>query len=86
MRCVIELQTDDLIGKLVDCSIVNVIPSRAFLKIEGIDEKASIYIGEITGDYIKDIDNHFKIGDEIKAIVLSFDKEHGYQLTTKDLI
>jgi len=73
----------------VVCYVINIIPSRIFVKIEGENKSVSIYIGELTTKRLNSI-NAFEydgvkiyIGQKLIAKVISIDEKFGINLSLK---
>lgn len=66
------------IGDSVSATITKIIPSFAFVDIEfyGKTYKGSIYIGNISNEYIKDINDVVSVGDTYHAKIIGFNEKH----------
>lgn len=79
------------IGDVVECVITKILISRVFVKIKYINRNASIYIGELTTNYMKNIYDFeysglkLHIGQNLIAKVISIDKKFGINLSLKRL-
>jgi general stress protein 13 len=64
------------IGSILQGKVTGIQPYGAFV---ALDEKTQglVHISEITHGYVKDINEHLKVGDEVKVKVLSIDEEAG---------
>ena len=77
------------IGYVIECNVINIIPSRVFVKIKGEKHKASISIKELSIKYITDITlfeyNYEKlhIGQKLTAKVIAIDEKNGIQLSLR---
>lgn len=66
------------VGQKIDAVVSNVAPFGVFLSIPVDDKKLAegfIHISETSWENVENISDLFKIGDKIKGVVLSFDKE-----------
>lgn len=63
-------------GSILSGKVTGIQPYGAFV---AFDDKTQglVHISEITHGYVKDINEHLKIGDEVKVKVLSIDEEAG---------
>ncbi len=69
--------TDKLeVGNIVTGKVTGIQPYGAFV---ALDEQTQglVHISEITHGYVKDINEHLKVGDEVKVKVLSIDESAG---------
>lgn len=64
------------IGSILTGKVTGIQPYGAFV---ALDDKTQglVHISEITHGYVKDINEHLKVGDEVKVKVLSVDEEAG---------
>ncbi|WML41023.1 S1 domain-containing post-transcriptional regulator GSP13 [Neobacillus sp. OS1-2] len=64
------------IGSILAGKVTGIQPYGAFV---ALDEQTQglVHISEITHGYVKDINDHLKVGDEIKVKVLSIDEGAG---------
>jgi len=64
------------IGTVLKGKVTGIQPYGAFVSLD--DEKQGlVHISEITHGYVKDINDHLKVGDEVTVKVLSIDEESG---------
>lgn len=74
---------------IVVCHVTNIIPSRVFVKIEGEERKASIYIGELTNARLIDIcdfeynGEKLHIGQKLIVKVINIDEQDRINLSLK---
>ncbi|HJV32309.1 MAG TPA: S1 domain-containing post-transcriptional regulator GSP13 [Bacillales bacterium] len=61
-------------GSIILGKVTGIQPYGAFV---ALDDKTQglVHISEITHGYVKDINDHLKVGDEVKVKVLSVDEE-----------
>ncbi len=63
-------------GSIITGKVTGVQPYGAFVAL-GENIQGLVHISEITHGYVKDINDHLKVGDEIKVKVLSVDENAG---------
>lgn len=63
-------------GSIITGKVTGIQPYGAFVAI-GDHTQGLVHISEITHGYVKDINDHLKVGDEVKVKVLSVDEEAG---------
>ncbi|WP_223591869.1 S1 domain-containing post-transcriptional regulator GSP13 [Neobacillus bataviensis] len=63
-------------GSIVTGKVTGIQPYGAFVALDE-NTQGLVHISEITHGYVKDINDHLKVGDEIKVKVLSIDEEAG---------
>lgn len=64
------------VGSIFKGKITGVQPYGAFVSINETTQ-GLVHISEITHGFVRDINDHVKIGDEVSVKVLSIDKESG---------
>jgi general stress protein 13 len=64
------------VGSIIIGKVTGIQPYGAFVAL-GDTTQGLIHISEITHGYVKDINDHLKVGDEVKVKVLSIDEEAG---------
>ena len=70
------------IGSLVSGKVVKVLPFGAFIQFgEGLT--GLVHISEIARDYVEDINNHIKVGDQVEAVVVKIDENEKISLSIK---
>ena len=73
------------VGMVVDGTVRNVIDFGAFIDI-GVHQDGLVHISEITDRYIKHPSDVLKVGQQVKAVVISVDvKKHRIGLSLKQL-
>ena len=60
------------VGKIIDGKVTGVTNFGAFVDI-GEGKRGLVHISEISNDYVKDINDHIKVGDEVTVKVLPSD-------------
>lgn len=69
-------------GSIVDGKVTGVMPFGAFVSLP--DNKTGlVHISEITKEYVKDINDHIKQGDEVKVKVIDIDKNGKINLSIR---
>ncbi|MBS4213390.1 S1 domain-containing post-transcriptional regulator GSP13 [Neobacillus rhizophilus] len=63
-------------GSIITGKVTGIQPYGAFVALDG-NTQGLVHISEITHGYVKDINDHLKVGDEIKVKVLSVDEGAG---------
>ena len=72
-------------GARVKGKVVKVMPFGAFVQFgEGLT--GLVHISEIARDYVENINDHIKVGDEVEAIVLKIDENNKISLSIKKAI
>jgi general stress protein 13 len=64
------------IGTIVEGKVTGIQPYGAFVALDE-NTQGLVHISEITHGYVKNINEHIKVGEEVKVKVLSVDKEAG---------
>ena len=63
-------------GSILTGKVTGIQPYGAFVALNE-NTQGLVHISEITHGYVKDINDHLKVGDEVKVKVLSVDEEAG---------
>lgn len=63
-------------GSIVTGKVTGIQPYGAFIALDE-NTQGLVHISEITHGYVKDINDHLKVGDEVKVKVLSVDENAG---------
>jgi len=63
-------------GNILTGKVTGIQPYGAFVALDE-NTQGLVHISEITHGYVKDINDHLKVGDEIKVKVLSVDEQAG---------
>ena len=70
------------IGSIVEGKVTGVMPFGAFVSLP--DNKSGlVHISEITKEYVKDINEHIKQGDEVKVKIIGIDKNGKINLSIR---
>lgn len=64
------------IGSIIKGKVTGIQPYGAFVALDD-NTQGLVHISEITHGYVKDINDHLKVGDEIQVKVLSVDESAG---------
>src|SRR5690625_2908452 len=59
-------------GQVLEGKVTGIQPYGAFVALDG-ETQGLVHISEVTHDYIKDINEHLAVGDEVKVKVLNVD-------------
>lgn len=60
------------VGDIVECSVINITNYGAFVQLED-NKKGLIHISEVANKYVEDANTVLKVGQVVKAKVLSID-------------
>lgn len=66
---------DFLVGNIVKGQVTGIEPYGIFVKLEN-DYNGLIHISEITNNFVKDVNNYAKVGEEIYAKIIDVDNEN----------
>ncbi|MBQ7985648.1 MAG: S1 RNA-binding domain-containing protein [Clostridia bacterium] len=69
-------------GSIVDGKVTGVMPFGAFVSLPD-NQSGLVHISEITKEYVKDINDHIKQGDEVKVKVIDIDKNGKINLSIR---
>src|SRR5699024_4561004 len=61
-------------GQILEGKVTGIQPYGAFVAVSE-NVQGLVHISEVTHGYVKDINDHLKVGDEIKVKVLNVDEE-----------
>ena len=64
------------VGSIIAGKVTGIQPYGAFVALDE-NTQGLVHISEITHGYVKNINEHIKVGDEVNVKVLSIDKEAG---------
>ena len=73
------------VGTIVTGKVVKVLPFGAFIQF-GEKMTGLVHISEIARDYVEDINEHIKIGDNVTAVVVKIDENDKISLSIKKAI
>ncbi len=71
-------------GAIVNGKITGITDFGAFMEIEG-GKTGMIHISEVSTGYVKDIKEHLKVGQEVKAKIISVSPENKISLSIRKL-
>ncbi|TFB13781.1 general stress protein 13 [Filobacillus milosensis] len=70
-------------GQVVEGKVTGIQPYGAFVAIDE-DVQGLVHISEVTHGYVKDINEHLNVGDEVKVKVLNVEEDNGkYSLSIR---
>lgn len=72
-------------GKIVEGKVTGIMPFGAFMDL-GEGKNGLVHISEIAPEYVKDINDHIKVGDTVKAKILSVEQGGKISLSIKQAI
>ena len=72
-------------GKIIEGKVTGITPFGAFVTMEN-GKTGLIHISEVALEYVKDIKEHLKEGDSVKAKILSIDKTGKISLSVKQAL
>lgn len=64
------------VGSVITGKVTGIQPYGAFVALDE-NTQGLVHISEVTHGFVKDINEHLKVGDEVKVKVLSVDEEAG---------
>ncbi|WP_096436616.1 S1 domain-containing post-transcriptional regulator GSP13 [Alteribacter populi] len=64
------------VGSIVEGKVTGIKPFGAFVALDQ-DKQGLVHISHIAHGFVKDINEHLSVGDEVKVKVLSIDEESG---------
>ena len=73
------------VGTIVTGKVVKVLPFGAFIQF-GDKMPGLVHISEIARDYVENINDHIKIGDNVTAVVVKIDENEKISLSIKKAI
>ncbi len=73
------------VGKIVDGKVTGITNFGAFVDIEG-GVTGLVHISEVAVGFVKDINEHLKVGDSVKVKVVSVDEKGKVGLSIKQTI
>ena len=71
------------IGDIVECTVEQVMPYGAFVRIASNGRKGMIHISELSYSFVKDINEFLKVQDKINAKVVKIDDRGRIDLSIK---
>ena len=70
------------IGDLIDGEVARITNFGAFVKLS-TGERGLIHISQVSDSYVKDVNEHLKVGDKVKAKVVSVASDGKIDLSLK---
>ena len=70
-------------GDIVECTVEQIMPYGAFVRITENGRKGMIHISELSYNFVKDINDIVKIQDKIKAKIIKIDERGRIDLSLK---
>jgi len=71
------------IGQVLEGKVTGIQPYGAFVALDE-EVQGLVHISEVTHGFVKDINEHLNIGDEVKVKILNIDEEKGkYSLSIR---
>lgn len=64
------------VGSIVEGKVTAIKPFGAFVALDE-NKQGLVHISHISHEYVKDINDHVSVGDEVKVKILSIDEESG---------
>ncbi|MGJ7920083.1 S1 domain-containing post-transcriptional regulator GSP13 [Neobacillus sp. LXY-4] len=64
------------VGSIISGKVTGIQPYGAFVALDE-NTQGLVHISEVTHGYVKNINDHIKVGDQVNVKVLSIDKESG---------
>ena len=71
-------------GEIVEGKVKRVAPFGAFVEVNG--ETGLVHISEISIDYVQDINDYVKVGDNVKVKVMSLEEKGKINLSIKKVL
>ncbi len=71
------------VGDIVDCTVEQIMPYGAFVRITSTGRKGMIHISELSYSFVKDINAVLNIQDKIKAKIIRIDERGRIDLSLK---
>ena len=73
-------------GDIVDCTVEQIMPYGAFVRIANNGRKGMIHISELAYSFVKDVNEVLKIQDNVKAKVIKIDERGRIDLSIKQTL
>ena len=71
------------VGEIVECTVEQIMPYGAFVRIAKTGRKGMIHISELSYNFVKDINEILKISDKINAKIIRIDERGRIDLSLK---
>ena len=73
------------VGTIVNGKVKSIAPFGAFVEMEG-GVTGLVHISEVNSNYVKDINEHLTVGQEVKVKILSMDEKGKINLSIKKAV
>ena len=73
------------VGEIVECTVEQIMPYGAFVRIAKTGRKGMIHISELSYSFVKDINTVLKAQDKIQAKVIRIDEKGRIDLSLKQM-
>ena len=73
------------VGEVVDCTVEQIMPYGAFVRITKTGRKGMIHISELSYSFVKDINTVLKAQDKVQAKVIKIDEKGRIDLSLKQM-
>ena len=73
------------VGEIVDCTVEQIMPYGAFVRIAKTGRKGMIHISELSYSFVKDINAVLKAQDKVQAKVIRIDEKGRIDLSIKQM-
>lgn len=70
-------------GTIVTGKVTGIQPYGAFVALEDSDKQGLVHISEVAHGFVKDINSHLSVGDEVKVKVLSVEENGKISLSIR---
>ena len=70
-------------GEIVECTVEQIMPYGAFVRITKTGRKGMIHISELSYSFVKDINTVLKVSDKLQAKVIRIDEKGRIDLSLK---
>ncbi|TCT15100.1 type II secretion system protein M (GspM) [Melghiribacillus thermohalophilus] len=71
------------VGQIIEGKVTGIKPYGAFVALND-EVQGLVHISEVTHGYVKNIQDHLSVGDEVKVKILNIDEEKGkYSLSIR---
>ncbi len=71
------------VGNVLEGKVVSIMPFGAFVSIDDNNTTGLVHISEVAADYVKDVNEHLKMGDVVKVKVIKIDEKGKISLSIK---
>lgn len=71
------------VGNVLDGKVVSIMPFGAFVSFDDDKSTGLVHISEVADTYVKDVNEHLKVGDNVKVKVIKIDEKGKISLSIK---